>query len=123
MALDPFKVDLLVFDHEDELFKIKNLYPEGRLLMRIVTNDANSMHSLSVKFGAKRAQWKSLILKCKELGLNLVGVAFHVGSGARDLQQFVDSFDDSSLGFLIPSTQTKWTRCSLTELIESLSRE
>ena len=69
--------------------------------MRIVTNDANSMHSLSVKFGAKRSEWKNLILKCKELELNLVGVAFHVGSGARDLQQFVDSFNDSSLGFWI----------------------
>ena len=69
--------------------------------MRIVTNDANSMHSLSVKFGAKRSQWKNLIIKCKELELNLVGVAFHVGSGARDLQQFVDSFNDSSFGFLI----------------------
>ena len=67
--------------------------------MRIVTNDANSMHSLSVKFGAKRSQWKELILRCKELGLDLVGVAFHVGSGAKDLQQFVDSFNDSSLEF------------------------
>ena len=91
-------MDLLVFDHEDELMKIKKLYPEGRLLMRIVTNDTNSMHSLSVKFGAKRSQWKNLMLKCKELELNLVGVAFHVGSGARDLQQFIDSFDDSRFG-------------------------
>lgn len=94
-------MDLLVFDHEDELLKIKKLHPKGRLLMRIVTNDANSMHSLSVKFGAKRAEWRNLILKCKELELNLVGIAFHVGSGARNPQQFIDSFIDSSLGFLI----------------------
>ena len=67
--------------------------------MRIVTNDADSMHSLSVKFGAKRSEWNNLILKCKELDLNLVGVAFHVGSGAKDPQQFIDSFNDSSLGF------------------------
>ena len=92
-------MDLLVFDHEDELLKIQKLHPKGRLLMRIVTNDADSMHSLSVKFGAKRSEWNNLISKCKELDLNLVGVAFHVGSGARDPQQFIDSFNDSSLGF------------------------
>ena len=92
-------MDLLVFDHEDELLKTQNLHPKGRLLMRIVTNDADSMHSLSVKFVAKRSEWNNLILKCKELDLNLVGVAFHVGSGARDPQQFIDSFNDSSLGF------------------------
>ena len=92
-------MDLLVFDHEDELLKIQKLHPKGRLLMRIVTNDADSMHSLSVKFGAKRSEWNNLILKCKELDLNLVGVAFQVGSGARDPQQFIDSFNDSSLGF------------------------
>ena len=91
-------MDLLVFDHEDELLKIQKLHPESRLLMRIVTNDANSRHSLSVKFGAKRSEWKSLILKCKELDLNLVGIAFHVGSGARDPRQFIDSFNDSSSG-------------------------
>ena len=92
-------MDLLVFDHEDELLKIHKIHPKGRLLMRIVTNDANSMHSLSVKFGAKRSEWNNLISKCKELDLNLVGVAFHVGSGAKDPQQFIDSFNDSSLGF------------------------
>ena len=92
-------MDLLVFDHEDELLKIQKLHRNSRLLMRIVTNDADSMHSLSVKFGAKRSEWNNLILKCKELDLNLVGVAFHVGSGAKDPQQFIDSFNDSSLGF------------------------
>ena len=94
-------MDLLVFDHEDELLKIKKLHPKSRLLMRMVTNDINSMHPLSMKFGAKRAEWINLILKCKELELNLVGIAFHVGSGARDPQQFIDSFIDASLGFLI----------------------
>ena len=92
-------MDLLVFDHEDELLKIQKLHRNSRLLMRIVTNDADSMHSLSVKFGAIRSEWNNLISKCKELDLNLVGVAFHVGSGARDPQQFIDSFNDSSLGF------------------------
>ena len=80
---------------------LKKLHPKGRLLMRIVTNDVNSMHSLSVKFGAKRAEWRNLILKCKEIKLNLVGIAFHVGSGSRDPQQFIDSFIDASLGFSI----------------------
>ena len=94
-------MDLLVFDHEDELLKIKNFHPKGRLLMRIVTNDINSMNSLSVKFGAQRTEWRNLISKCKELELNLVGIAFHVGSEARDPQQFIDSFTDSRWGFLI----------------------
>ena len=92
-------MNLLVFDHEDELLKIQTFHPEARLLMRIATNDANAMYSLSVKFGAKRSQWHNLILKCKELGLNLIGVAFHIGSGAREIQPFIDSFNDSSLGF------------------------
>ena len=56
-------VDLLVFDHEDELEKIAKYHPKSRLLIRIVTNDMNSRHSLSVKFGAKKDQKRLKILR------------------------------------------------------------
>ena len=40
-----------------------------------------------------------MIQKCNKLHLNLVGVAFHVGSGAREVNGFVDAFEDSRLIF------------------------
>ena len=75
---------LTVVDCECEMYKMKELYPECKLLLRIAVNDENSQCSFSKKFGCKMNDVKKLLLLSKELGLNIVGFSFHVGSGCTN---------------------------------------
>jgi ornithine decarboxylase len=77
-------VRLMTFDNTDELLKIKREYPEAELVLRILADDSHSPVKLGLKFGAAPAVVPELLKSCKELGLNLVGLSFHVGSGCQD---------------------------------------
>ncbi|MCJ1462928.1 hypothetical protein MMC07_001532 [Pseudocyphellaria aurata] len=83
------------FDSVDELYKIKALYPDAELFLRISTDDASSLCSFSVKFGASHACTRKLLQLAKQLNLNVVGVSFHVGSGAKCSSAFLKAVQDS----------------------------
>lgn len=74
----------MTFDNADELWKISKLYPEAELFLRIMTDDSESMCRFSMKFGAAMDDTTGLLTLAKDLGLSVVGVSFHVGSGASD---------------------------------------
>jgi ornithine decarboxylase len=78
----------MTFDNEDELRKIAEVYPEASLVLRIITDDSNSVCRFSTKFGAPMHQVSRLLTLAKELNLNLVGVSFHVGSGCMSVLSF-----------------------------------
>lgn len=63
--------------------------------MRILTDDSSSLCRLSLKFGASLDCTNDLLQLAKDLGLNVVGVSFHVGSGASDPQSFAKAVQDS----------------------------
>ena len=65
------------------------------IFLRITVNDKSSQCPLSNKFGADSNSWKSLLLKAYELDLNVVGVAFHVGSGCTRVDSFTEAFNDT----------------------------
>ncbi|KAJ1962965.1 Ornithine decarboxylase [Dipsacomyces acuminosporus] len=100
-------VAMMTFDNADELHKIKQLYPEAKAVLRILTDDSNSLCQLGLKFGAALDTTHSLLLTAKKLGINVVGVSFHVGSGCQSEAAFADAvmrarqvFDQASkLGF------------------------
>jgi len=83
----------MTFDNEAELIKIAAEHPTAQLVLRIVTDDSNSICRFSNKFGAELREAPGLIRKALELGLELVGVSFHVGSGCQDTDTFVDSLN------------------------------
>lgn len=74
-------VDLLTFDGENELYKVKLYHPCAKLLLRIQTDDSFSKCRFNSKFGADRETALSLLELGKKLHLNIVGISFHVGSG------------------------------------------
>lgn len=82
-------VDRLVFDNEIEIQKIKRLYPGTKLVLRIQTDDSASICRFSMKYGAHPDSCCSLIDAAKNLGMDVVGVSFHVGSGCQDPTAFV----------------------------------
>lgn len=85
----------MTFDNADELRKIAKLFPEAELFLRILTDDSSSLCRLSLKFGAPMDTTESLLQTAYELGLKVVGVSFHVGSGASDASAFLKAVQDA----------------------------
>lgn len=92
-------VKQMTFDNADELYKIAKLFPGAELFLRIMTDDTSSLCRLSMKFGAAMDTTESLLSTAKELGLNVVGVSFHVGSGASDPMAFCQAVRDAHTVF------------------------
>ena len=92
-------VKMMTFDNADELTKCKQHYPNAQLLLRIWTDDSKSQCQLSRKFGASEESIRPLLKLAKLLGLNVIGVSFHVGSGSHDPDAFVSSVDMARRAF------------------------
>jgi ornithine decarboxylase len=84
-------VDAMTFDNADELEKISRVYPDAKLILRILTDDSKSVCRLGIKFGASLQTVPRLLARARELNLNVVGVSFHVGSGCYDPTSFIDA--------------------------------
>ncbi len=89
----------MTFDNADELCKIAKLFPEAELFLRILTDDSSSLCRLSLKFGASLDATDGLLALARRLGLNVVGVSFHVGSGASDPFAFLKAVRDAHVVF------------------------
>lgn len=75
-------VKWMTFDNAAELDKIRTHHPSAELILRVQTDDALAQCQLSNKFGAAPGKdCEELLLHARELGLQVVGVSFHVGSG------------------------------------------
>ncbi|XP_076033035.1 ornithine decarboxylase-like [Oratosquilla oratoria] len=100
-------VELLTFDNLDELHKIKENYPRAKLLLRFRCDDKDATYSLGNKFGAEPDETGNLLREAKGLDLDLVGVAFHVGSMCKRPSVYAEAittarkiFDEAvTLGF------------------------
>ena len=92
-------VKQMTFDNGDELLKIQGCYPNAELVLRILTDDSASLCKFSAKYGASLADAKELLRLAKDLDLNVVGVSFHVGSGASDPGAFPKSVSDARYVF------------------------
>ncbi|KAI0997577.1 Ornithine decarboxylase [Podosphaera aphanis] len=92
-------VKQMTFDNADELYKIKKLFPEAELFLRISTDDSSSLCRLSLKFGAAMDTTEELLDLAKQLGLCIAGVSFHVGSGASDPGAFRKAVQDAHTVF------------------------
>ena len=85
----------MTFDNTHELHKIKRLAPNAELLLRFAPDDSTSAWPLSTKFGAHLESVGGLLCLAKGLGLNVVGVSFHIGSGASDPKAFTKAVKDA----------------------------
>ncbi|KFH43649.1 Ornithine decarboxylase-like protein [Hapsidospora chrysogenum ATCC 11550] len=92
-------VKQMTFDNADELYKIAKLFPGAKLFLRIMTDDTSSLCRLSMKFGAAMDTTEGLLSLARDLGLNVVGVSFHVGSGASDPMAFWKAVRDAHIVF------------------------
>ncbi|KAJ5954908.1 hypothetical protein N7501_009187 [Penicillium viridicatum] len=87
------------FDNIDELDTIKAHMPKAQLLLRIYANDEGAFICLGEKFGAQLDTTEELLSRAWELGLNVIGVSFHVGTGATNPASFCKAIKDARLAF------------------------
>ncbi|KAH7663322.1 Ornithine/DAP/Arg decarboxylase protein [Dioscorea alata] len=78
-------VNLTTFDSVHELPKIKKHHPKCSLLLRLkAPDDSGARRRLGTKYGALPEEVEPLLLAAKEAELTVIGVSFHVGSGATN---------------------------------------
>lgn len=92
-------VDLMTFDSDHELYKIKLYHPYSDLILRIRVDDSNSVCRFGCKFGVDVNEVEKLLGIAKTLSLNVVGISFHVGSGCKDNGQYVSAIKDAKKCF------------------------
>ncbi|KAF6037130.1 hypothetical protein EB796_004538 [Bugula neritina] len=93
-------VDLMTFDNEAELRKIQRCFPTARLVLRILPPPTEKIRCvLGNKFGCEVEDCHKLFRLAGELGLEVVGVSFHVGSDCYDPIAFRKAVEDARKAF------------------------
>ncbi|KAM3863795.1 ornithine decarboxylase-like [Diretmus argenteus] len=97
-------VQLMTFDSQEELSKIARFHVSAKLVLRIAVDDSKALLRLSSKFGAKLARVGQLLQRAGDLGLEVVGVSFHVGSNCTDALAFRTAIADARRVFDIAAS-------------------
>ena len=94
---------MCTFDSIEELQKLKDHHPQMKCVLRIATKATctNAIYNLSEKYGALEDEIKEILLKAKELEMNVPGVSFHVGSGGVVFDAYKNSLYDAKKVFEI----------------------
>jgi ornithine decarboxylase len=92
-------VDLLVFDSEHELYKIKLSHPYSKLLMRLKVDDRNSLCRFSEKFGVDKDDIDFLLDLAHKMGLDVIGFSWHVGSNCKNAHQYYTAIEMTKYAF------------------------
>ena len=87
-------VDLMTFDCEEELYKIKLYHPYAKLILRLAVDDSKSLCKFNKKFGCQMEQVDNVLRIAKTLKLDIVGFSFHVGSGCSSAENFYNAIRD-----------------------------
>jgi len=81
-------VDLMTFDCEEELYKIKLYHPYAKLILRLAVDESGSLCKFNKKFGCFMDQVEELLKISSTLKLNVIGFSFLVGSGCSSPECF-----------------------------------
>lgn len=92
-------VQMMTFDSEVELMKVARYHENAKLVLRIATDDSKAVCRLSVKFGAPLKACRGLLERAMDLGLDVIGVSFHVGSNCTDPDTYNQAISDSRYVF------------------------
>ena len=88
-------VEWFALDSVEELRKIVSVKPDAKLYLRIDTPNIGSDWPLSGKFGVQLREAGAILDTAAELGADLCGVTFHVGSQCRNAENWRVAIDNS----------------------------
>jgi len=92
-------VQYTTFDTLSELHKIAAMNPDFKCVLRIRADDPDARVPLGLKYGADVSEGPKLLSTAKALGLQVVGVSFHVGSACKNLATFSGAIESARLIF------------------------
>lgn len=85
-------IEMMTFDNKNELQKVHEIYPNAKMVLRILGDDSHSTMRFGSKFGANvLTEAKPLLEYAYSLGLQVIGVSFHVGSGCQSAEAYTNS--------------------------------
>lgn len=135
-------VSRMTFDSFTEIEKIKHANPHATVLLRIRIDNPSALVDLNKKFGARVDQALPLMLAAKEAGLDMAGIAFHVGSQTVRSDPYLQALEitrvlfgqakeaglnlrvlDIGGGFPIPETKTKFNLPAILQQINARLEE
>jgi ornithine decarboxylase len=83
----------MTFDSETEISKIAKWVPNAMVLLRLRIDNPLAHVDLNKKFGAPREKAIELMCKARKAGLNMAGIAFHVGSQVVTADPYLHAMD------------------------------
>ncbi len=89
-------VRVFAFDSEAELEKIARVAPGAAVICRILVSNNGADWPLSRKFGCASEMAFDLLIRARALGLEPMGVAFHVGSQQKNPEAWDAAVEASS---------------------------
>lgn len=99
-------VDLMTFDNETELHKVKANHPNAKMVVRILPPVTDKcIAPLGMKFGCSLKQVPHLLKVAKDIGVDVVGVSFHVGSGCYDAEAYAAAVRAAKTAFNMAEEQ------------------
>lgn len=132
----------MTYDSESEIKKIAKHCPGATVLLRLRIDNAQAHVDLNKKFGCPRERALELMLKAREAGLDVAGVAFHVGSQTVAADPYFHAMDitkelmeearkagltmrvlDIGGGFPIPETGVHYNLTALLDQVAARLRE
>jgi ornithine decarboxylase len=84
---------LVTFDNGAELKKLKDYCDTAGLVLRLKVPDTGSQVEMASKFGAEPGDALQLIQEAFDLGLNVEGISFHVGSQCTNFDNYTVALD------------------------------
>lgn len=82
-------------DSDEEITKLAKYAPGCDVYVRIDVPNKGSVWPLSGKFGVEKHEAKHLLVEAKRIGLNPVGVTFHVGSQCLNPENWATAIEFS----------------------------
>ncbi len=83
----------MTFDSATEIYKIKESCPDAAVLLRLRVDNSTAHVDLNKKFGVAPENALQMMLKAREEGLDIAGIAFHVGSQTVSADPYLHALD------------------------------
>lgn len=87
---------LVTFDNIDEVKKIRDNCDTAGLVLRLKVPDIGSQVEMSSKFGAEPGEASDLIRRAADMGLEVEGLSFHVGSQCVNFDNYSAALEITS---------------------------
>jgi len=94
-----FGCTTFVIDNLDELYKFRDYAGQARLLLRVSFRAKQVNSDLSRKFGCAPRNIPTMLAEAHKLGVEIVGLSFHVGSQAMDSDAHVNAIRECQIYF------------------------